>query len=97
MDQTIPPKLQAFKEKWDTEYIEIDYNDVQGDFYPNERGLVVLRRLLREDRDVDEIVVDGDFDLRDQFDDEFYAFAHLQWGKESWNLTVFNYDQKIDS
>ncbi|GMT49568.1 MAG: hypothetical protein IEMM0008_1107 [bacterium] len=91
-----PPKLQAFKEKWDTEYIEIDYNDVQGDFYPNERGLVVLRRLLTENPDISEIVVDGDFDLRDH-DDEFYAFAHLQWAKESWNFIVFNYDRKIDS
>ncbi len=97
MDQILPPKLQAFKEKWDTEYMEIDYNGVQGDFYPNERGLVVLRRLLTEDSDVDEIVVDGDFDLRDNFDDDFYAFAHLQWEKESWGLVLFNYDRKIDS
>ncbi len=96
MNQTTPPKLQVFKEKWDTEYIEIDYNGVQGDFYPNERGLVVLRRLLTDDQDVSEIVVDGDFDLRDNFDDEFYAFAHLRWEKESWNLTAFNYHSKID-
>lgn len=86
-------KFDDFKANWDTEFIEINFNDIEGDFYPNERGLVVLRKLLSE-ADVNYIIIDGEFDERDNFDDEFYAFAHLDWSGSNWVLKRFQYDPK---
>lgn len=87
-------KFNDFKKNWDTEYIEISFDGKEGDFYPNERGLVILRKMLSETSDVNHIIVDGDFDERDNFDDEFYGFAHLDWNEDKWELKRFQYDPK---
>ncbi len=96
MSESINPKLQSFKSIWDTEYISIDHQGIQGDFYPNERGLVIIRHVLKSNQEINELVVDGDFDLINNFDDAFYAFAHLIWDGQNWVLNRFNYDNKID-
>lgn len=89
-------KFEDFKKNWDTEYIDIQFDNKEGDFYPNERGLVILRKILSEEEEVSHIIVDGDFDERDNFDDEFYAFAHLDWDGAKWELKRFHYDPKTN-
>ncbi|MDH5681031.1 MAG: hypothetical protein OEZ36_05570 [Spirochaetota bacterium] len=90
-------KTDSFTEFWDQEYIEISHEGIVGDFYPNERGLVVCRKQIKEKADLDKLVVDGDFDLRDNFDDEFYGFAHITWQDGSWTLASFTFDLKTST
>ena len=87
-------KKKSFHEDWDKEYIEISFQDIEGDFYPNERGLEVIRERIILDESVVELVIDGDFDLRNNFDDDFYGFAHIRWDGERWVLKQFRYDKR---
>jgi len=97
MTDDIKLKTDSFTRSWDTEYIDISHEGTEGDFYPNERGLVVCRKQLKEDPSLDRLVVDGDFDLRGNFEDEFYGFAHIVWENGNWRLESFTFDQRTGS